>query len=180
MPRSIEIGYLSHEVDLPKDQETPHVKRVEIGFDPEYRDRLENVVISENVSPEFLREALTGITFHCSLEHIPRLVQDWITKGRDCYSAQSQRYVTMHLTKEDPSRIHSSSEFEAAGLQNEYSNLAATSIDAYNRLIKLGVGREDARFVFLWSFDCNMVVTLQGPKIVDFAIRNLNSPYYDV
>lgn len=156
------------------------LRRVEIGFDPLYRDRLEEVASVVPTSQEFFREALAGITLNGSLEHVPRLVHDQITIGRDVYTAQSWRYVTMHIQEGELGRIHIPKAIQEKGLTNEFIELSRTSIAAYNRLAKMGIPEEDARFAYLWAFDSNVVFALQGPKLVDFTLQNLNSPYESV
>ena len=83
----------------------------------------------------------------------------------------------MHLKEKDVSRIHPPEVLRNTEFEIQFLDLAALSISAYNRMVELNIPKEDARYVNLWSFDSNIVVTLQGPKLVDFAIDNLNSPY---
>lgn len=157
--------------------ETTSVKRTQIGFNPEHRDRIESELQKVEPKQKYLEEALMGVTFNGSLEHVSRLVHDQLTIGRDVYSAQSWRYVRMHLNQGDLSRVHPPEAMIKAGMLSEYVRLSQISIEGYDQLVKLKIPKEDARFALLWAFDSNIVIALQGPKIVDFAIDNLNSPY---
>lgn len=165
-------------VESPFLPETSHVKEMEIGCLPEMRKALEKLTLAGYFSSEGLREVLGGMTVSFVLEHVPRLVHDTVTIDKDVYSAQSWRYPLVHIKEDDAKGIHppeclrGNVEFE-----ERFSELASLSIKAYKRMIDRGIPREDARYVCLWSFDSNIIVTLQGPKLVDFAIHNLNSPY---
>jgi thymidylate synthase (FAD) len=167
----------SIKAESPLLSEETHVEGMEIGCSQEMRGILEKMISQNSFNSEGLREALAGMTVSFSLEHVPRLVHDLITEGRDTYSAQSWRYVTMHIREGDLSRIHPPECIKNTALNEKFLELAAFSIDTYNQMVEMGIPEEDARFVYLWSFDSNIVVTLQGPKLVDFAIDNLNSPY---
>ncbi len=163
--------------ESPFPPEKNHVKEMEIGCSQEMRNILEKTVSQGRFNAEGLREALAGMTLSFSLEHVPRLVHDLITTGRDVYSGQSWRYVTMHIEEGDVSRIHPPDCLKNSELADRFFELATLSIDAYNQMTAMGIPREDARYVYLWSFDSNIVVSLQGPKLVDFAIDNLDSPH---
>lgn len=157
--------------------EKSHVKEMEIGSSLEFKNALEQAISEKYFNAESLRQTLAGLTVSFSLEHVPRLDHDLITLGRDVYSAQSWRYVRMHIEKGDIYRIHPPECIKNAGLETGFGYLAGLSISTYELFVEMGIPPEDARYVFLWSFDSNIVVTLQGPKLVDFAIDNLTSPY---
>lgn len=168
---------LSIKVESPFSPEKSHVKKMEIGISLEFKNALEQAVSKRYFNTEGLRQALAGVTVSFSLEHVPRLDHDLITLGRDVYSAQSWRYVRMHIEEGDVGRIHPPECLKNTELYERFLELAALSVSAYEEMVEMGIPREDARYVYLWSFDSNIVVTLQGPKLVDFAIDNLNSPY---
>jgi len=178
MGREIANKYC-HEIPSDPDKFS-FVRDIKINFDPVLRDRLEEVVLTTPTSQEFLRDALAGITINGFLEHIPRLVSDQITLGRDMYSIESWRYVKMHFEEGDTERIHIPKAVEKADLKKEYVDLAKKSYETYETLVGMGVPKEDARFAFLWSFDSNVVFSLQGPKLVDFCLTNFNSPYESI
>ncbi|HUV43111.1 MAG TPA: FAD-dependent thymidylate synthase [Patescibacteria group bacterium] len=163
--------------ESPFPPEEAHVKEMEIGCSPELRDTLEQMVSEKYFNAEGLRQALAGIVVGFSLEHIPRLDHDLITLGRDVYSAQSWRYARINIEKGDLSRIHPPKCIMGTEFEGQFLELANQAMAAYNQMVEMGIPKEDARYVFPWSFDSNMVVTIQGPKLVDFAIDNLNSPY---
>lgn len=167
----------SIKVESPLPPKKSHVKEMEIGSSLEFKNALEEAISEKYFNAESLRQALAGLTVSFSLEHVPRLDHDLITLGRDVYSAQSWRYVRMHLWEGDIFRMHLPEGIKDTPLETSFGYLAGLSISAYESFIEMGIPREDARYVFLWSFDSNIVVTLQGPKLVGFAIDNLTSPY---
>lgn len=175
MGREIENKYC-HEI--PSDPEKfSFVRDVKINYDTVLRDRLEEIILTAPRSQVFVEEALAGVTINGYLEHIPRLVSDQITLGRDSYSIQSWRYVEMHFEKGDAQKIHIPEAVKKANLEDEYAELARKSIEAYEAMREMRVPKEDARYAFLWSFDSHAAISLQGPKLVDFCLANLNSPY---
>lgn len=167
----------SIKVESPFSPPKSHVKEMEIGTSLEFKNAMEQAVSEKFFNAESLRQALAGLTVSFSLEHVPRLDHDLITLGRDVYSAQSWRYVRMHLREGDLFRMHLPEGIKNTPLETAFGYLAGFSISAYESFIEMGIPHEDARYVFLWSFDSNIVVSLQGPKLVDFAIDNLTSPY---
>lgn len=167
----------SIKAESPFPPEKSHVKEMEIGSSLEFKSALEQAISEKYFNAEGLRQALAGLTVSFSLEHVPRLDHDLITLGRDVYSAQSWRYVRMHLWEGDMFRIHLPEGIKDTPLETSFGYLAGFSTSAYESFIEMGIPPEDARYVFLWSFDSNIIVTLQGPKLVDFAIDNLTSPY---
>jgi len=163
--------------ESPFPPEKSHVKEMEIGSSLEFKNALEQAISEKYFNAESLRQALAGLTVSFSLEHVPRLDHDLITLGRDVYSAQSWRYVKMHIDKGYLFRTHPPECIKGTPLEMGFGYLAGFSVRAYEMFIEMGIPPEDARYVLLWSFDSNIVVTLQGPKLVDFAIDNLTSPY---
>ena len=112
--------------------------------------------LMETLSEEKIRKVLTTIMrsgHHSTLEHasytfavdgISRACSHQLVRHRlASYNQQSQRYVTF---KEEPDFILPASVVEA-GAQEEYEQAVKDAFAAYDRLVKLGIPAEDARYL---------------------------------
>ncbi|MCD6155923.1 MAG: FAD-dependent thymidylate synthase [Candidatus Atribacteria bacterium] len=122
--------------------------------------------VLEHVSFTFLIKGLSRVTSHQLVRH--RIAS---------YSQQSQRYtdltkasfVTPPLINENP---------KAAEV---FQEVVKTTLEAYNKLVELGVPREDARFVLPQAVKTNLVFTANARELRHFfSLRLCNRAQWEI
>ena len=133
--------------------------------------------LMETLSEEKIRKVLTTIMrsgHHSTLEHasytfavdgISRACSHQLVRHRlASYNQQSQRYVTF---KEEPDFILPASVVEA-GAQEEYEQAVKDAFAAYDRLVKLGIPAEDARYLLPNACETKIVITMNIRELLHF------------
>jgi len=122
--------------------------------------------VLEHASFTFLIQGLSRIASHQLVRH--RIAS---------YSQQSQRYadltkasfVTPPLIDENPEALEI------------FQEVVKTSLKAYNKLVELGVPREDARFVLPQAVKTNLVFTANARELQHFfSLRLCNRAQWEI
>ena len=146
--------------------------------------------LMETLSEEKIRKVLTTIMrsgHHSTLEHasytfavdgISRACSHQLVRHRlASYNQQSQRYVTF---KEEPDFILPASVVEA-GAQEEYEQAVKDAFAAYDRLVKLGIPAEDARYLLPNACETKLVVTMNARSLQNFfRLRCCNRAQWEI
>ncbi|MDR1650845.1 MAG: FAD-dependent thymidylate synthase [Synergistaceae bacterium] len=104
-------------------------------------------------------------SFTYAVEGVSRVATHQLVRHRlASYSQQSQRYVTMgELRCVAPPEVESSA--EASRIFRETAEIAYA---AYERMVELGVPREDARFILPHGWETSIVVTMNARELLHF------------
>ena len=146
--------------------------------------------LMETLSEERIRTVLTTIlrSGHLStLEHasytfavdgISRACSHQLVRHRlASYNQQSQRYVTF---KEEPEFILPQSVAEA-GAQEEFEQAVRDAFAAYDKLVKLGVPAEDARYLLPNACETKIVITMNIRELLHFfSLRCCNRAQWEI
>lgn len=93
------------------------------------------------------------------------------------YNQQSQRYVTYH---EEPVFVCPDSVVQA-GAADEYEAAVTAAFDAYDRLVKLGVPAEDARYLLPNACETKIVITMNVRELFHFfELRCCNRAQWEI
>lgn len=113
--------------------------------------------------------AIDGISRACSHQ----LVRHRLAS----FNQQSQRYVTY---REEPEFVCPES-VRTAGATEEYEEAVQAAFAAYDRLVKLGVPAEDARYLLPNACDTKIVVTMNIRELLHFfELRCCNRAQWEI
>lgn len=110
-------------------------------------------------------ELLSHLAYVFAIEGISRVCSHQLVRHRVAsYSQQSQRYVEVERLKE---YVVIPKTIEGRG-REIFDALIEEASEAYRQLIKLGVPREDARFVLPNATETHLMVTMDGRSLLHF------------
>lgn len=110
-------------------------------------------------------ELLSHLAYVFAVEGISRVCSHQLVRHRVAsYSQQSQRYVEVERLKE---YVVIPKTIEGRG-REIFDALIEEASKAYRQLIKLGVPREDARFVLPNATETHLMVTMDGRSLLHF------------
>ncbi len=113
--------------------------------------------------------AIDGISRACSHQLVRHRMAS--------YNQQSQRYVTF---KEEPDFILPQSVVDA-GAQDEYQLAVNDAFAAYDKLVKLGIPAEDARYLLPNACETKIVVTMNIRELLHFfSLRCCNRAQWEI
>ncbi len=133
----------------------------------------EEIEMSNEEQAKLLRRVIKS-GHHSVLEHasftyaikgISRVATHQLVRHRlASYSQQSQRYTKI---KRDnfviPPSIEQNNE-----VQQEYKDFIDKSVELYNKLIEMGIKKEDARFIIPQGVSSNIIVTMNARELLHF------------
>lgn len=127
--------------------------------------KLQHMSIFEHASFTFYIEGVSRVTTHQLVRH--RIAS---------YSQQSQRYVKI----KDEYVIPETIKREEQRL-NVYRDLIERAFDAYEELVKLGVPKEDARYLLPQAVESKIIVTMNARELMHFfSLRTCNSAQWEI
>lgn len=127
--------------------------------------KLQHMSIFEHASFTFYIEGVSRVTTHQLVRH--RIAS---------YSQQSQRYVKI----KDEYVIPETIEKEEQRL-NIYKDLINKAFEAYEELVKLGVPKEDARYLLPQAVESKIIVTMNARELMHFfTLRTCNSAQWEI
>ncbi|ACI18385.1 FAD-dependent thymidylate synthase [Dictyoglomus thermophilum] len=127
--------------------------------------KLQHMSIFEHASFTFYIEGVSRVTTHQLVRH--RIAS---------YSQQSQRYVKI----KDEYVIPETIEKEEQRL-NIYRDLINKAFEAYEELVKLGVPKEDARYLLPQAVESKIIVTMNARELMHFfTLRTCNSAQWEI
>ncbi|MGB9811974.1 MAG: FAD-dependent thymidylate synthase, partial [Dictyoglomus turgidum] len=92
------------------------------------------------------------------------------------YSQQSQRYVKIKDEYVIPETIKKEEQ-----RLNVYRDLIERAFDAYEELVKLGVPKEDARYLLPQAIESKIIVTMNARELMHFfTLRTCNSAQWEI
>lgn len=118
---------------------------------------------------------LEHAVFTFAIEGVSRALLAQITRHRlASFSVQSQRYCSM----EDTMFVYP----ELLGeVGNTFFQSYENSLNSYNKLIELGVPKEDARFVLPESTHTRMILTMNARELIHFfSLRCCNRAQWEI
>lgn len=126
---------------------------------------LQHFSIFEHASFTFYIEGISRVTTHQLVRH--RIAS---------YSQQSQRYVNLKgeyiipdTVKKDDQRI------------NIYKEVLEKAFSAYQELVRLGVPKEDARYLLPQAVESKIIVTMNARELLHFfTLRTCNSAQWEI
>ena len=136
---------------------------IEAGFKPEETERMVNMLRQRgHLSP------FEHVSFTFSADGISRALSHQLVRHRIAsYSQESQRYVNYLKLKEIPNivppKIAENSEALAI-----YSKAMEESLNAYRRMVEIGVAPEDARYIFPNAVETKVVYTMNARTLFNF------------
>ncbi len=132
----------------------------EIEFNQDEKERLIKRVIKSGH-----HSVVEHISFTYAIEGISRVATHQLVRHRVAsYSQQSHRYTKIKPTSfVVPDSIKSNKEASEI-----YNNFLKNSIELYNKLIEMGIKREDARFIIPQGVSSNIVVTMNARELLHF------------
>lgn len=127
--------------------------------------KLQHMSIFEHASFTFYIEGVSRVTTHQLVRH--RIAS---------YSQQSQRYVKI----KDEYVIPETVKKEEQRL-NIYRDLINKAFEAYEELVKLGVPKEDARYLLPQAVESKIIVTMNARELMHFfTLRTCNSAQWEI
>ncbi len=119
---------------------------------------------------------LPHLSYTFAIEKISRACSHQLVRHRVAsFSQQSQRYITVKRLKEKvviPFSIGEDKNFQ------EFIN---ASTDTYEKLVKQGVPKEDARFVLPNATETSLLLTMDGKSLVHFfGLRCCNRAQWEI
>ncbi len=124
------------------------------------------------------RTLLPHLSYTFAIEKISRACSHQLVRHRIAsFSQQSQRYITVKRLGE---RIVTPPSVGESNLDDYHHVIDATS-DGYQKLVKNGVPREDARFLLPNATMTSMLMTMDGKSLMHFlGLRNCNRAQWEV
>lgn len=132
----------------------------DISFDEQSKEKLLKRVIKSGH-----HSVIEHISFTFAIEGISRVATHQLVRHRlASYSQQSHRYTKIAQNSfVVPPEIEKNS--EALKLYNEALD---KNLQLYNKLIEMGIKKEDARFVIPCGVSSNIVVTMNARELIHF------------
>lgn len=109
------------------------------------------------------------------LKDVPRYVMAQLTRHRTGkFNVQSQRYVNAEAFGFDMPDLQYLDDVQREAASAGIKLISETLIDAYEKLIELGVRKEDARTILPEATTCNMIVTMDLGNFVKYLAQRLD------
>lgn len=104
-------------------------------------------------------------SFTFAIDGISRVASHQLVRHRlASFSQQSQRYVTMG----DPRAVEPKSIADDEEAAKIFDEAVRASYSAYEKMVELGVPKEDARFVLPHGWETSLVVTMNARELAHF------------
>jgi len=116
-------------------------------------------------------------SFTFSLEGVSRACTHQLVRHRIAsYTQQSQRYVEMEESYIIPPSVEKKEKAE-----NIFKNQIKSVFESYEKLVELGIPREDARFLLPNATKSNIVVTMNARELLHFfRLRCCNRSQWEI
>lgn len=124
------------------------------------------------------RELLPHLSYTFAIEKVSRACSHQLVRHRIAsFSQQSQRYITVKRLDEKIVTPPSVSE----DVLEDYNLVIDVASKGYQRLVKNGVPREDARFLLPNATETSMLMTMDGKALMHFlGLRTCNRAQWEV
>lgn len=121
---------------------------------------------------------LPHLSYTFAIEKVSRACSHQLVRHRIAsFSQQSQRYITVKRLDEKIVTPPSVSE----DVISDYHMAIEVASEGYQRLVKNGVPREDARFLLPNAAETSMLMTMDGKALIHFlGLRNCNRAQWEV
>jgi thymidylate synthase (FAD) len=121
---------------------------------------------------------LPHLAYTFAIEKISRACSHQLVRHRNAsFSQQSQRYITVKRLKEKviiPPSIEDSD-------KQLFLNLIDNASDSYQRLVKTGLPKEDARFILPNATETSLLMTMDGAALMHFfGLRCCNRAQWEI
>ncbi len=123
------------------------------------------------------RTLLPHLSYTFAIEKVSRACSHQLVRHRIAsFSQQSQRYITVKQLDEKvvvPPSVEDSID--------DYNMAIVVASEGYQRLVKNGIPREDARFLLPNAVETSMLMTMDGKSLMHFlGLRNCNRAQWEV
>lgn len=109
---------------------------------------------------------LEHVNYTFLISGVSRVLLAQLTRHRIAsYSVESQRYCEV---KDDTDYILPAKIGEDPSAKEVFTNAVGTAHEAYKKLIKLGIPKEDARYVLPQCVSCTLVLTMNARELRHF------------
>ncbi len=136
---------------------------IETGFKPEEIERMINLLKQRGHFSVF-----EHATFTFSADGISRALSHQLVRHRIAsYSQESQRYVNYLKLKEIPNIVPPkiAADPEASEI---YNKAMEESLNAYRKMVEIGIAPEDARYIFPNAVETKIVFTMNARSLFNF------------
>lgn len=136
---------------------------IESGFTIEETERMINLLRQRgHLSP------FEHVTFTFSADGISRALSHQLVRHRMAsYSQESQRYVNYLKLKEIPNIVPPKIAENQKALET-YNKAMEESLNAYRRMVELGIAPEDARYIFPNAVETKIVFSMNARSLFNF------------
>lgn len=136
---------------------------IETGFKPEEVERMINLLRQRGHLSVFEHASFTF-----SADGISRALSHQLVRHRIAsYSQESQRYVNYLKLKEIPNIIPPKIASNPEALE-VYNKAMEGSLNAYRKMVEIGVAPEDARYIFPNAVETKIVFTMNARSLFNF------------
>ena len=136
---------------------------IETGFKPEEVEKMINMLFQRGHYSVF-----EHATFTFSADGISRALSHQLVRHRIAsYSQESQRYVNYLKLKEIPNIIPPKIAANPEALE-VYNKAMEESLNAYRKMVEIGVAPEDARYIFPNAVETKIVFTMNARSLFNF------------
>ncbi len=136
---------------------------IEKGFKPEEVEKMINMLFQRGHYSVF-----EHATFTFSADGISRALSHQLVRHRIAsYSQESQRYVNYLKLKEIPNIIPPKIAAKPEALEI-YNKAMEESLNAYRKMVEMGVAPEDARYIFPNAVETKIVFTMNARSLFNF------------
>ncbi len=136
---------------------------IETGFSQEEIERMINLLRSRGHLSVF-----EHVVFTFSADGISRALSHQLVRHRIAsYSQESQRYVNYLKKKEIPNIVPPSINANPEALEY-YRKAMDESLNAYRKMVELGIAPEDARYIFPNAVETKIVFTMNARSLFNF------------
>ncbi len=132
----------------------------DMDMDEQYREKLIRRVVKSGH-----HSVLEHVVFTYSIEGISRVATHQLVRHRIAsYSQQSHRYTA--IKRESFVIPQSIADNEEA--QTLYNEMLDKTVETYEKLVEMGIKKEDARFVIPQGVASNILVTMNARELIHF------------
>ncbi len=132
----------------------------DMDMDEQYREKLIRRVVKSGH-----HSVLEHVVFTYSIEGISRVATHQLVRHRIAsYSQQSHRYTA--IKRESFVIPQSIADNEEA--QKLYNEMLDKTVETYEKLVEMGIKKEDARFVIPQGVASNILVTMNARELIHF------------
>ncbi|WP_165061560.1 MULTISPECIES: FAD-dependent thymidylate synthase [unclassified Adlercreutzia] len=140
-------------------------------------DRVKSVLTTIMESGHF--STLEHASFTFAIDGVSRALTHQLVRHRlASFNQQSQRYVKF---KDGLSRIKPQSVADVPEADELFENVMEVVVDAYSRMLELGIPAEDARFILPNAVETKIVVTMNARELLHFfELRCCNRAQWEI